>query len=122
MDAQLPRNIFTLNIILLPKIHATAIIIISYLTLTLLLTLLARLYNQQVAAHAACMCMQRQMAELECLRVRVYTETNSGIGKTLLHSRLSLLSIDEVPICLCKDGHSFGWQTVCKDIQHAMCS
>ena len=26
--------------------------------------------------------------------VRVYTETNGGIGETLLHSRLSLLSID----------------------------
>ena len=28
---------------------------------------------------------------------------------------------NEVPVCLCKDDHSFGWQTVCKDIQHAIC-
>ena len=28
---------------------------------------------------------------------------------------------NEVPICLRQDGHSFGWQTVCKNIQHAIC-
>ena len=27
----------------------------------------------------------------------------------------------EVPTCFHQDGHSFGWQTVCKDIQHAIC-
>ena len=28
---------------------------------------------------------------------------------------------NEVPIYLCLGGHSFGWQTVCKDIQHSIC-
>ena len=28
---------------------------------------------------------------------------------------------NEVPICLHQDSHSFGWQTVCKDIQHVIC-
>ena len=33
-------------------------------------------------------------AETNGALARVYTETNGGIGETLLHSRLSLLSID----------------------------
>ena len=28
---------------------------------------------------------------------------------------------NEVLTCLHQDGHSFGWKTVCKGIQHAIC-
>ena len=55
----------------------------SYLLLTLLLTLLAHLYERQATAHIGIGVL-----------ARVYTETTGRIGEMLLHSRLSLLSID----------------------------
>ena len=39
----------------------------------------------------------------------VYTETNGGIGETLLHLRLSLLSID-------MDCDSIGEQVLCRTV------
>ena len=69
-----------------------SIIIIYYIYssyLSLLLTLLARLYNQPAATHV----YAETNGKIGALAY-VYTETTGRIGKMLLHSRLSLLSID----------------------------
>ena len=66
--------------------------IYSYLPLTLLLTFLVRLYiiNKWLRMWHV---HEETNGRIGAL-ARLYTETNGGIGETLLHSRLSLLSID----------------------------